>query len=138
IAALLGQSSKTPSNCVRSASAHFWGALAGYTSFVAHAGAPPLQIYMLPLRLDPKLFTGTMVMFFAITNAMKIIPYAAMGEFGSANLGRAAVMLPLAIGATLLGAWIVRQLTANFFYPFTYASVLLVGLKLIWDGLAGF
>jgi uncharacterized protein len=28
------------------------GAIAGYTSFIAHAGGPPLQIYLLPKRLD--------------------------------------------------------------------------------------
>ncbi len=31
----------------------FWGAVAGFTSFVSHAGGPPFQMYMLPLRLDP-------------------------------------------------------------------------------------
>ncbi|MBT0780755.1 sulfite exporter TauE/SafE family protein [Paracoccus sp. pheM1] len=121
----------------RPAAARFWGGLAGYTSFVAHAGAPPLQIYMMPLRLDPKLFTGTTVMFFAVTNALKLVPYAALGEFGSDNLARAAAMLPLAIGATWLGGWVVRHMRASIFYPFTYASVALVGVKLAWDGLAG-
>src|SRR4051794_18465913 len=31
----------------------FWGAVAGYTSFVAHAGGPPFQVYVMPLRLKP-------------------------------------------------------------------------------------
>lgn len=92
---------------------------------------------MMPLRLDPKLFTGTTVMFFAVTNALKLIPYAALGEFGSDNLARAAAMLPLAVGATWLGGWVVRHMRASIFYPFTYASVALVGVKLVWDGLAG-
>lgn len=122
----------------RPAAARFWGGLAGYTSFVAHAGSPPLQIYMMPLRLDPKIFTGTTVMFFAVTNALKLIPYAALGEFGAGNLARAAVMLPLAVAATWLGGWVVRHMRAGIFYPFTYASVALVGIKLVWDGLTGF
>lgn len=122
----------------RTGAARFWGGLAGYTSFVAHAGLAPLQIYMMPMRLDPRLFTGTSVMFFAITNVLKLIPYAALGEFGYANLARAAIMLPLAIAATLLGGFAVRHMRASIFYPFTYVSVALVGLKLVWDGLAGF
>jgi hypothetical protein len=32
-------------------SAWFWGSLAGFTSFVAHAGGPPYQVHALPLRL---------------------------------------------------------------------------------------
>src|SRR5690606_31248649 len=38
-----------------------WGSVSGFTSFVAHAGGPPYQIYALPLRHDPKLYTGTNV-----------------------------------------------------------------------------
>lgn len=119
------------------AAARVWGGLAGYTSFVAHAGAPPLQIYMMPLRLDPKLFTGTTVMFFAATNGLKLIPYAALGEFDAANLTSAAAMVPLAAAATWCGGWVVRHMRASVFYPFTYVSVAVVGLKLIWDGLTG-
>lgn len=117
--------------------AHLCGTAAGYTSFVAHAGAPPLQIYMMPMQLDPKLFTGTTVMFFAITNALKLIPYAALGEFDAQNLGRAALMFPLAVAATWAGGWAVRRMRATIFYPLTYISVALVAVKLIWDGIAG-
>lgn len=137
IRALTGTDRAATRAGARPAAAWFWGGLAGYTSFVAHAGAPPLQIYMMPLRLDPKLFTGTTVMFFAATNALKLIPYAALGEFDADNLSRAGTMLPLAVAATWLGGWVVRHMRASIFYPFTYVSVALVGLKLVWDGLAG-
>lgn len=113
--------------------ASFWGSIAGYTSFVAHAGGPPLQVYLLPRRLDPKIFTGVTVMFFAITNALKLIPYAALGGFTAQNLGRAGLMMPLAIIST----WAVRRMKPSIFYPMTYISVALVAVKLIWDGLAG-
>lgn len=117
--------------------AHACGTAAGYTSFVAHAGAPPLQIYMMPMQLDPRLFTGTTVMFFAITNALKLIPYAALGEFDAQNLGRAALMFPLAVLSTWAGGWAVKRMRSEIFYPLTYISVALVAVKLIWDGIAG-
>ncbi len=59
--------------------AAFWGAVAGFTSFVAHVGGPPFQVYALPLRLDPKLLAGTTALFFAVTNALKLVPYFALG-----------------------------------------------------------
>ena len=117
--------------------AHICGTAAGYTSFVAHSGAPPLQIYMMPMQIDPKIFTGTTVMFFALTNALKLIPYAMLGEFDAQNLGRAAAMFPVAVVSTWAGAWAVRRMRAGIFYPLTYISVALVAVKLIWDGLAG-
>lgn len=112
----------------------FWGAATGFTSFVAHAGGPTFQVYALPLRLDPKLYTGTSVLFFAIVNVVKVVPYAALGQFSGAVLVSALVMLPLAVLATLAGAAIVRRLRAEVFYPFMYVMIAIVGVKLVWDG----
>ncbi len=115
----------------------FWGAAAGFTSFVAHAGGPPFQVYVLPLRFDPRIFTGTSVIFFAVINVVKVLPYAALGQFDRTILLTAMVMLPLAVLATLLGALIVKRMRAAVFYPFMYAMIALVGLRLIWDGARG-
>ncbi|MCC5974522.1 MAG: sulfite exporter TauE/SafE family protein [Rubellimicrobium sp.] len=116
--------------------ATIWGGLAGYTSFVAHAGAPPFSVYTMPLRLDPKLLTGTSVVFFAIVNVIKLVPYFALGQFDTSNLTASAMMIPVAVVFVFVGAWIIRQMRAEVFYPFTYAMVMLVGMKMIWDGWA--
>ena len=34
----------------------FWSGTAGYTSFLIHAGAPPMNFYMLPLKLDKTIY----------------------------------------------------------------------------------
>jgi uncharacterized membrane protein YfcA len=115
----------------------FWGAIAGFTSFVAHAGGPPFQIYVMPLKFNPRVYTGTSVIFFAVVNAVKLIPYFALGELGEQNLALSAVLLPLAPIATLAGARLVRQMRTEVFYPFMYAMIVIVGSKLVYDGLAG-
>ncbi len=112
----------------------FWGTLAGFTSFVAHAGGPPYQIYALPLKVDPKIYAGTSTVFFAIVNAVKLVPYFALGQFDSTNLAASIVLFPLAPLATLAGAWLVKRMSADFFYPFMIAMMALVSLKLVWDG----
>lgn len=116
--------------------AGFWGIVSGFTSFVAHVGGPPFQVYTLPLRLDPKVLSGTTAIFFAITNAIKLVPYFALGQFDATNLAASAVLMPLAPLATLAGAWLVRRMRPEVFYPFTYATVGLIALKLVYDGLA--
>ncbi len=113
------------------------GAAAGFTSFVAHAGGPPYQVYAMPLRLDPKVFTGTSVIFFAVVNLVKVAPYAALGQFDGATLRSGLLMLPLAVMATLLGAAIVRRMRGDVFYRVMYAMIALVAVKLVWDGLTG-
>lgn len=115
--------------------AGFWGIVSGFTSFVAHVGGPPFQVYALPLRLDPKVLSGTTAIFFAITNAVKLIPYFGLGQFDATNLAASAVLMPLAPLATIAGAWLVRRMRPEVFYPLTYATVGLIALKLIYDGL---
>jgi hypothetical protein len=71
-----------------------------------------------------------------VVNAVKVIPYAALGFFDARVLISALIMLPLAVVAVLIGAAIVRRMRAEVFYPFTYAMVALVGVKLVWDGVS--
>lgn len=115
----------------------FWGAVAGFTSFVSHAGGPPFQMYMLPLRLDPKLFAGTAIIIFTGINASKVVPYYFLGQFSPTNLMTSAVLLPLAPLATLFGVWLVKRIEPSSFYRIMYAVLFLVACKLIWDGVAG-
>lgn len=121
----------------RPVAATLWGTLSGYSSFVAHAGGPPFQIYTLPLRLDPLSYTGTSTRFFAIMNAIKVIPYFALGELGTGNLVLSATLLPLALVSTLIGARLVHHLKPHIFYPLMYGMVLIAGGKLLYDGITG-
>jgi len=114
-----------------------WGLVCGFTSFISHAGGPPAQIYMLPLRLAPQLFAGTSVFIFAVVNAVKLPPYFLLGQFDARNLTTSAVLLPVALASVALGIWLVRVVSAELFYRVAYASVLVVGAKLLWDGVAG-
>lgn len=111
---------------------------AGYTSFVSHAGAPPYQLYTLPLKMDRRMFAGTSVIFFAIVNIVKLVPYFALGQLDTGNITTSVVLMPLALAATLLGIWLVKIVSQELFYKIVYAALLLVSVKLIWDGLAGY
>jgi uncharacterized membrane protein YfcA len=118
------------------AAATFWGAVSGFTSFVAHTGGPPYQIYALPLRLDPKVLAGTTAIFFTIINAIKLVPYFALGQFDAVNLATSAVLMPLAPLSTFAGAWLVRRIRPDLFYALTYVTVGLIAVKLIYDAVA--
>ena len=75
----------------------FWGAAAGFTSTLIQAGAPPFSVFVLPQRLPKMTLVGTMTVFFAITNAMKVAPYFALGQFSTATLATSVLLLPLAV-----------------------------------------
>lgn len=115
----------------------FWGFLCGFTSMIAHAGGPPFQIYVMPQKLPPAVFVGTGAIFFAAMNLVKLIPYIALGQFSLQNLTASAALLPVAVAATFAGVWLVRRVPAERFYGIIYWLLLLVGCKLVFDGLKG-
>jgi len=113
------------------------GLVSGFTSQIAHAGAPPFQIYVLPRRLPRDVFIGTSALLFAAVNWMKVPAYVALGQFNRTTLTTAAVLLPLAIASTWAGVWLVRKVPAQGFYKLIYALLVAVGGKLVWDGAMG-
>jgi len=114
-----------------------WGAVSGFTSFVAHAGGPPILVYLLPQQLEKRLFVGTLIVFFMIVNALKLVPYGQLGQFHPGNLLTSAVLLPLAPLGIWLGLWMQRRIPDRAFYGVCYAFLFLTGLKLVWDGVTG-
>jgi uncharacterized membrane protein YfcA len=110
------------------------GMTSGFTSFVAHAGGPPIGFYVMPLKLSPVRFTATMAVFFAAINASKWLPYAWLGLIDTRNLLASAVLLPLAPLGVWLGVRVVRHVPPRLFYGLFELGMLLTGLKLLWDG----
>jgi hypothetical protein len=55
------------------------GTTAGFTSAVAHAGGPPIIVYLMGVGLEPKRFVGTTVGLFAMINILKVPGYLLAG-----------------------------------------------------------
>jgi uncharacterized membrane protein YfcA len=113
-----------------------WGAVSGFTSFIANSGGPPFQIYVLPQKLDKEVFVGTFSLFFATGNALKVLPYFLLGQLNLTNLSTSAVLLPLAIVTNIAGVWLVRRTPTEAFYKIVYLLIFLIGLELIYTGAA--
>jgi uncharacterized membrane protein YfcA len=107
----------------------------GFTSFVAHAGSPPISAYLLPLKLPPRLFAGSMAVYFAVLNAAKWLPYAVLGLIDLRNLVTSLLLMPLAPLGVWVGVRLTRYINPTWFYRVAYSGMLLTGLKLLWDGL---
>lgn len=115
----------------------FWGMISGLTSTIAHAGGPPLAVYMYPLRLDRATLAATTVVFFAVMNYVKLVPYALLGQLSASNLLTSLLLLPLAPIGVRLGIWLQSRMSDRVFYRIVYAMLAVTGTKLVWDGLAG-
>lgn len=110
-------------------------ATSGFTSFIAHAGGPPVNAYMIPMRLSPIRFTATMAFFFFVINLAKWIPYAWLGLLDWRNFATSLVLLPIAPIGVWLGVKLARRISQVLFYRFLYVGMLLTGVKLLADAL---
>jgi uncharacterized membrane protein YfcA len=108
----------------------------GFTSFVAHTGGPPINAYVIPLRLSPVKFTATMAFLFFVVNLSKWIPYAWLGLLDTRNMATSVVLLPLAPIGVWVGVRLARRISEILFYRLLYAGMFLTGCKLLWDGFA--
>ena len=106
----------------------------GFTSFVSHAGGPPVSAYVIRLRLSPIHFTATMAFFFFVINLSKWIPYGLLGLLDLRNMTTSLVLLPLAPLGVWIGVRMARRIRPVLFYRLISAGMLLTGCKLVWDG----
>ncbi len=114
----------------------FWGTLAGFASFLTHAGGPPVSAYLLPQRLDKTVFQATTVLFFLVINYAKLVPYAWLGQLDGSNLLTSLVLLPLAPLGIWLGVFLHGRVSDRFFYRTCYVFLALAGARLLYDGVA--
>lgn len=112
-------------------------AASGFTSFVAHAGGPPVMMYLLPQRLNKLTFLATINVFFLVTNAVKLVPYAWLGQFTSANLLASLTLAPLVPIGVYLGVWMQDRVSTLWFFRIAQGGLCVAGLQLIYQGATG-
>ena len=106
----------------------------GFTSFIAHAGGPPVSAYVIPMRLPPVRYAATMAFLFFVVTFSQWIPYAWLGLLESRNMLTSLVLLPLVPLGVWIGVRIARRIDEKLFYRLLYGGMFLTGLKLVWDG----
>lgn len=112
------------------------GMVAGFTSFVSHAGGPPAAVYLLSLRVDKTRFQATTVLVFGVLNIAKAIPYGFLGIFTAQTLLIDLLLAPFALLGAWLGVAAHRRVPDHVFFALTYILLTVTGAKLIWDALS--
>ena len=110
-------------------------ALSGYTTFITHAGGPPVIGYMLALRMEKVAFIATSLVFFAAMNYAKILPYYFLGLLDARTLATALALVPFGIAGVYFGVWLQKRMDAKVFYRVIHVLLFVTGTKLLYDGL---
>jgi uncharacterized membrane protein YfcA len=111
------------------------GSVAGFTSTLAHAGGPPITIYLLMQKgLPPDVFIATSALFFALLNWIKVPYYFVAGLFDFRLLLQLVWLMPL----TPLGVWVGRKLVTRIdkrlFDRVILGLLLVSGILLLMEG----
>ena len=107
------------------------GTLAGFSSFLIHAGLPPVAAYILPKKLPRATFMGTTAVFFGITNLIKVIPYFGLGLFSFELAKLTLLMIPISLIGIWIGRIINKKISDKIFYLVVYFSVCALGIRLL-------
>lgn len=121
---------RNPSHMV----ARLCGLAAGFSSTIAHAGGPPVSVYLLSRRLTPQVYVGTSTVFFTATNAVKLIPYTYLQLLPTGSLLISLSLLPVAWVGIRLGIFLHHRISQVVFYRVVYSALAAVGLILIVRG----
>jgi uncharacterized membrane protein YfcA len=109
----------------------FWGAVAGFTSFISHSGSPPYQVYVLPQRLPKAVFAGTTTITFAAINLVKLLPYWQLGQLQLDNLKFSLLLMPIAVAGTFAGVWLVRIIPERTFFVLIHTALFALSIQLV-------
>jgi uncharacterized membrane protein YfcA len=124
-----------PRSPVKGVSAGF---VSGAASMLAHSGGPPAAMYLLPLGLPKAEYAGTTFMFFVVGNLLKVWPWVALITPTAEFWWLSALSVPVIV----LGVWSGWRLNTWLdhvqLYRACYALLIVVALKLLWDGLRGY
>lgn len=113
----------------------FWGMIAGFTSFISHAGGPPAAVYLLSRQLNKTTFQATTVIAFWAINLMKFLPYFVLGIFTRQTAKADLMLIPFAVIGVWIGVQLHHKVSERLFFGLTYLFLIVTGTKLIWDGL---
>ena len=115
----------------------FWGALAGFTSFVLHSGGLPLNIYFMSIYNKKVQFVAGVVFSIALINLFKLIPYFYLEILNFEKLYNYLIFSPIAVIGVILGHWMNSKLSDNSFFTIINIFVVIGSLRLIYLGLVG-
>lgn len=113
----------------------FWSSISGFTSFISHAGGPPILQYLLPQGMDRMRMVGTTVIYFSAVNFAKLLPYGVLGLLDLSNLTVALLLLPVAPVGYWIGLKLLKGMPQRPFNLTIAVAMLLTGLKLLADAL---
>jgi uncharacterized membrane protein YfcA len=111
------------------------GTASGFTTFVAHAGGPPVAMYLLRRGLHKSVYAGTTIAIFTLGNAIKLVPYGILAFARPSTIWAALALAPAVPFGVWTGKYLHDRLEQNRLFFWCYILLLFAAGKLLFDGL---
>jgi len=111
------------------------GMASGFTTFIAHSGGPPVNMYLLRRGLDKTTYAGTNLAIFMLGNLVKLVPYGVLAYAKPLTLLAAALLAPIVPVGVWAGVYLHRRLEQNRLYFWCYLLLSAAAAKLLFDAL---
>lgn len=111
------------------------GLTGGFTSFISHAGGPPVAVYLLSQKISKTTYQACSVLIFTVINLFKLVPYTFLGIFSADMMLAGLYLSPFALIGVWLGVKAHHRIPERAFFRLTYGLLTITGGKLIWDSL---
>lgn len=108
------------------------GTVTGFSSALAHTGAPPASIYLLMQKVTPIVFVATSALFFFILNWIKVPYYYYAGLFDFSQLRGIGWLMPMVPLGALLGRWMSDRFDQRTFEQIMLLMLAVISLLLIF------
>ncbi len=115
-----------------SVSTVLFGFLGGVASTVAHAGGLMMSVYLIQRKANSRVFVGTIVLFFAIINLLKVGAYLNIGIINSRTMLLVAALSPVIILGGVAGNILNKKIPQELFRFIVLLLIFFIGLRLQW------
>lgn len=114
------------------------GWASGFTSFIAHAGGPPANMYLLYRGLDKSVYAGTNLAMFMVGNFLKLIPYGILIWAKPWTLAASALLIPAVPIGIWAGKWLHDRLERRRLFFWCYVLLSVAAAKLLYDAVRAY
>lgn len=111
-----------------------FGFACGVTSTLAHAGGPPIHMYLLARGYSPLVFVATANVFMSLVNWMKVGPFLLIGTVTADTLRVSLKLLPVVAVFAVIGIWLAARISRGTFALMINVLMFAVGLQLLYMG----
>ena len=110
----------------------FYGVLAGISTILAHAGGIVWSIYLMSRNMDRRMFVGSIILMFSITNAYKVLAYLHLDFINVSMLMQLLLAIPVIWGGACLGNLFNKRINQDLFRKVVLCTIFIVSFMLLF------